>query len=55
MRIGKIGKTTYHFSIIGSIILSIIVFLVMSGVKSCNSDDYESESIIDRLLSRSDY
>jgi hypothetical protein len=55
MRIGKIGNTTYHFNIVGSIILSIVVFFVMSSVRSCHSDDYESDSIVDRLLSRSDY
>jgi hypothetical protein len=48
MRIGKVGNTTYHFSILGSIILSIVVFLVMSSVKSCNSEDYDSDSYAER-------
>jgi hypothetical protein len=67
MRIGKIGNTTFHFSIIGSIILSLFVWLIMSGLKGCNSNDYDTDAyieresdniatrIVDGLFRRSDY
>jgi hypothetical protein len=56
MRIGKVGNTTLHFSIIGSIALTLLVCLLTGGLKSCNSDDTDTDTFIeqesDRLASQ---
>jgi hypothetical protein len=56
MRIGKVGNTTLHFSIIGLIALTLLVCLLTGGLKSCNSDDADTDAFIeqesDRLASQ---
>ena len=48
MRIGKIGNTTYSFSIIGTIVISLIAFLLIGSIKGCgSSEDYDSDAYID--------
>jgi uncharacterized membrane protein len=48
MRIGKIGNTTYNFSIIGTIVLSLIAFLLIGSIRGCgSSEDYDSDAYID--------
>ena len=56
MRIGRLRNTTLHFSIIGSIVLTLLVCLLTGGMKSCNSDDSDTDAFIeqesDRLASQ---
>jgi hypothetical protein len=56
MRIGKVGNTMLNFSIIGSIALTLLVCLLSDGLKSCNSDDSDTDAFIeqesDRLASQ---
>jgi len=48
MRIGKIGNTAYNFSIIGTIVISLIAFLLIGSIKGCgSSEDYDSDAYID--------
>jgi hypothetical protein len=67
MHIGRVGNTTFHFSIIGSIVLTLLLCLVTGGLRGCNSDDEDTEAFInseadrltdnfmDHISRRSDY
>jgi hypothetical protein len=52
MRIGKVGNTTFHFSILWTIILSLGVFILTSGLRGCSSDNTDTDAFVEQESDR---